>query len=61
MMSGGGIKNKKILSFVNRLVVNIYSQCDRILISSKRFTESILSKGDFIDKIKYFRIGVMIY
>ena len=52
MMSGGGIKNKKILSFVNRLVVNIYSQCDRILISSKRFTESILSKGDFIDKIK---------
>ena len=54
MMSGGGIKNRKILSFVNRLVVNIYGQCDRILISSKRFTESILSKGDFVDKIKYF-------
>lgn len=54
MMSGGGVKNKKVLSVVNKLVVNIYENCDKILISSKRFTESILPKGDFADKIEYF-------
>lgn len=54
MISGGGIKNKKILSVVNKFVKDIYNRCDKILISSKRFTESILSKGDFSDKIVYF-------
>ena len=54
MMSGGGVKNKKMLSIVNRLVVDIYKQCDKLLISSRCFTKSILSKGDFVDKIIYF-------
>lgn len=54
MKSGGGIKNKKALSMVNRMVINIYKHCDKILISSKRFTESILPKGNFADKIVYF-------
>ena len=54
MMSGGGVKNKKILSIVNRMVVWIYAHCDKILISSKRFTESILTKGDFEEKIIFF-------
>jgi len=54
MKSGGGIKSKAILGFINKIVIGIYKRCDKILISSKRFSESILSKGDFKDKIEYF-------
>lgn len=54
MVSGGGVKNKTILSFMNNRVKNIYHKCDKILISSKKMSESILSKGDFKDKIIYF-------
>ncbi len=54
MISGGGIKNKTILSFMNNRVKGIYNKCDKILISSKKMSESILSKGDFKDKIIYF-------
>ena len=54
MRSGGGVKNEKVINFVDKLVKSIYKKCDKILISSKRFTESILPKGDFADKIVYF-------
>jgi glycosyltransferase involved in cell wall biosynthesis len=54
MKSGGGIKNKRILNMVDCLVKYIYKHSDKILISSKRFTESILSKGNFASKIVYF-------
>lgn len=54
MMSGGGVKNKKMLSIVNRQVKYIYKHSDKLLISSRRFTESILSKGNFANKIVYF-------
>lgn len=54
MRSGGGVKNEKAINFVDKLVKGIYKKCDKILISSKRFTESILSKGDFANKIVYF-------
>ncbi|MPL77464.1 hypothetical protein SDC9_23320 [bioreactor metagenome] len=54
MTSGGGIKNKRILSFMNNRVKGIYNSCHKILISSKRMSDSILSKGDFKDKIIYF-------
>lgn len=54
MKSGGGIKNQKVLNFVDGIVKYIYKKCDKILISSKRFTESILPKGDFAEKIVYF-------
>lgn len=54
MRSGGGIKNKKIIAWAERRVKGIYKNCDKILISSKRFTESILPKGDFANKIVYF-------
>lgn len=54
MMSGGGVKNKNVLSFVNKRVKYIYNKCDKILISSKRMSESILSKGNYKDKIIYF-------
>lgn len=54
MRSGGGIKNEKIIGWADRRVKGIYNRCEKILISSKRFTESILPKGDYKDKIVYF-------
>ena len=54
MMSGGGVKNQKVLGFVDKLVKGIYKRTDKILITSKRFRESIAAKGDFADKIIYF-------
>ncbi|TCO88914.1 glycosyltransferase involved in cell wall biosynthesis [Bacteroides heparinolyticus] len=54
MKSGGGIKNEKVVNFVDKLVKNIYNQTDKILITSKRFRAPIEEKGDFKDKIIYF-------
>lgn len=54
MKSGGGIKNEKLLNFIDKLVKGIYRQTDKILITSKRFREPIAQKGDFKDKIIYF-------
>ena len=54
MKSGGGVKNHKLLNYVDGLVKGIYRQTDKILITSKRFRESIAAKGDFADKIIYF-------
>ena len=54
MRSGGGMKNENIVGWADRRVKGIYNRCDKILISSKRFTESILPKGDYKDKIVYF-------
>lgn len=54
IISGGNIKNKTILSFMDKVVKLIYTKSDKILISSKRMSESILSKGDFKNKILYY-------
>lgn len=54
MKSGGGVKNEKLLNFIDRLVQGIYRNTDKILITSKRFRELITSKGNFADKIIYF-------
>lgn len=54
MMSGGGVKNKKILNFVDGLVKGIYNQCDKILITSKPFRRAINEKGDYDKKIVYY-------
>lgn len=54
MMSGGGVKNKKILNFVDKLVKDIYNQCDKILITSKPFRRAINEKGDYDKKIVYY-------
>lgn len=54
MMSGGGVKNQKVLGFVDKLVKGIYKRTEKILITSKRFREPIAVKGDFADKIIYF-------
>lgn len=54
MRSGGGLRNEKIIGWADRRVKGIYNRCEKILISSKRFTESILPKGNYKDKIVYF-------
>lgn len=54
LISAGNMHNAKILSLFERLVAWTYSNSDKILISSKGFRKSILSKGDFADKIIYF-------
>lgn len=54
MKSGGGVKNEKLLNFVDKLVKGIYRQTDKILITSERFREPIAAKGDFAGKIIYF-------
>lgn len=54
MKSGGGVKNEKVLNYVDGLVKGIYKRTDKILITSKRFRGPIAAKGDFADKIIYF-------
>jgi len=54
IISAGGIRNQRIIRMVDKMVRGIYRNCDKLLISSKRFTESILTKGDLADKIAYF-------
>lgn len=54
MKSGGGVKNEKVLNYVDMLVKGIYNRTDKILITSERFREPIAAKGDFADKIIYF-------
>ncbi len=54
MKSGGGVKNERILHFVDKLVKGIYRNTDKILITSKRFEAPIAAKGDFKEKIIYY-------
>lgn len=54
MKSGGGVKNQKVLDYVDKLVKSIYKRTDKILITSERFREPIAAKGDFRYKIIYF-------
>ena len=54
LKSGGGIHNKSILSFVDRIVRFMYNNSDKILISSKGFKKNISDKGNYSHKIEYF-------
>lgn len=54
MMSGGGIKNKKLVRIVDKMVTKIYSRCTKILISSRKFTQFVLPRGNFEKKTFYF-------
>lgn len=54
IVSSGGVKNRKIYNAVNKIVSFVYCNCDKILISSRRFKEMIVDKGDFDSKIVYF-------
>lgn len=54
LTSAGGITNKYVLGVFTAMVRYLYSQSDKILISSKGFKQSICSKGNFAHKIIYF-------
>lgn len=54
LSAAGGIRNKYILGFFNRMTQWIYHHSDKILISSNGFRKSILQKGDFTDKLEFF-------
>ena len=54
LTSAGGINNKLVLSFFTKMVQYIYNSSDKILISSKGFKESILTKGNYDQKLVYF-------
>ena len=54
LTAAGGIKNKHVISFFTKVTNLIYRNSNKILISSKGFSESILEKGDYKDKIVYY-------
>lgn len=54
LTSAGGIKNETVLSFFTGMVKYIYNHSDKILISSKGFRDSILTKGNYENKLVYF-------
>lgn len=49
----GAINSNLILSWVEKLVRFIYKNCDRILIQSKAFSDSITSRGVAEEKLSY--------
>jgi glycosyltransferase involved in cell wall biosynthesis len=54
LTSAGGINNKYVLSLFTKMVKYIYNNSDKILMSSKGFKESILAKGNYLEKLIYF-------
>lgn len=54
MSSGGGIKNKRILSIIDGFVQWVYRNSEKILISSEGFEELVNRKADYSSKIVYF-------
>ena len=49
-----GIKNKRILNTIGKMVDYIYNRCDRIFTSSKSFIEAINQRGVKLDKLEYW-------
>lgn len=54
LTAAGGINNKFVLGCFSKFTRWIYKNSDSILISSKGFEHSIVKRGDFKDRIKYF-------
>lgn len=54
MRSGGGFKNEKIISIVDKFVQWVYRRSRNILISSENFRELVNRKANYDDKIIYF-------
>ena len=54
LVSAGGVRNKYVLNFFTRITKFVYSNSDRILISSRGFRNSILEKGENEAKLVYF-------
>ena len=54
MMSGGGVKNERLLKSVAKVVRWIYNRCDKLMVSSKRMADSVMEQGDYSDKLLYY-------
>lgn len=54
LKAAGGINNKQVLGLFEKFTVWEYKNSDLLLTSSKNFEKSIVEKGDFSDKIKFF-------
>lgn len=50
----GAVSSPIILAFVRRVVRFIYSQCDKILVSSRGFIQSVGATGGYNKEIDYF-------
>jgi colanic acid biosynthesis glycosyl transferase WcaI len=50
----GAVGNPKILGMVRRLIRFIYRRCDRILVSSRGFIQSVQATGGYSGQIDYF-------
>lgn len=54
MMSGGGVKNQRLLNSVAKVVRWIYNKCDKLMVCSKRMADSVMEQGDFSNKLLYY-------
>ena len=54
LSSAGGINNKQVLGVFTKMVQFIYTNSDKLLISSRGFKKSILEKGNYESKLVYF-------
>ena len=54
MMSGGGVKNQRLLKSVAKVVRWIYDRCDKLMVCSKRMADSVMEQGDYKDKLLYY-------
>lgn len=54
LSAAGGIKNRYVIGFFEKVVRFIYDRSDKILISSKGFADSIRHKGEYESKLIYF-------
>ena len=54
LQDAGGVNSPIVLGFFSRMTTWIYRHSRKILISSRKFKDSICEKGDFEEKIVYF-------
>lgn len=54
MMSGGGVKNQRLLNAVSKVVRWIYDRCDKLMVCSKRMADSVMEQGDYSNKLLYY-------
>ena len=54
LTAAGGITNKSVLRLFDKITQWIYKNSNTLLIGSKGYRQSIIQKGDFGNKIKYY-------
>jgi glycosyltransferase involved in cell wall biosynthesis len=54
LSAAGGIKNKYVLNFFEKITKLIYRNSEKVLVQSKGFAGYIKKQGDFSDKLIYY-------